>query len=113
MEEHAAVDALGALAQHTRLRLVRHLIQLGPAGAAAGELAERFELAPATLSFHLSQLAHTGLVTWHREGRRIIYAASYDRMRELMAYLWENCCGGERRCAPSAWLAPSESERTS
>lgn len=94
MERSAAVTALAALAQETRLDLFRLLIEAGPEGLAAGRIGERLGLAAPTLSFHLSQLRHAGLVHYRREGRSLIYAASYDTMDALMTYLTANCCGG-------------------
>ncbi len=89
-----AVSALGALAQESRLQVFRLLVQAGPEGLAAGQVAERLKLASPTLSFHLAQLKHAGLVTLRREGRSLIYAADYDGMNELMGFLTENCCAG-------------------
>jgi DNA-binding transcriptional ArsR family regulator len=96
----STVTALSALAQEWRLAAFRLLVQAGPGGLAAGEIAARLGLAPATLSFHLSQLERAGLVTSNRRGRRIIYAADFARMQGLMDFLTENCCGGgDAACA--------------
>ena len=95
MEKEAVVAALAALAQETRLAVYRLLVQAGPAGLPAGRIAERLQLALPTLSFHLAQLKHARLVTARRESRSIIYAASYPAMNGLIAYLTENCCGGD------------------
>lgn len=95
MEMTSAVTALSALAQEWRLAAYRLLVQAGPGGLAAGEIAARLGLAPATLSFHLSQLEHAGLVTSNRSGRRIIYAADFGRMQGIVDFLTENCCGGD------------------
>ncbi|HUH84497.1 MAG TPA: metalloregulator ArsR/SmtB family transcription factor [Stellaceae bacterium] len=95
MERKAIVTALGALAQETRLAVYRLLVQAGPAGMPAGRIAERLQLALPTLSFHLAQLKQARLVTARRESRSIIYAASYPAMNGLIAYLTENCCGGD------------------
>ncbi len=94
MEMNDAVAALGALAQETRLRVFRLLMQAGPEGLAAGEIAARLEVQPATLSFHLSQLAQAGLVTAQRDSRRILYAADYAGMRALLTFLTADCCRG-------------------
>ena len=98
METSSAVAALGALAQDSRLEVFRLLVQRGPAGLPAGEIGERVGVPATTLSFHLAQLSHAGLVTSRREGRSIIYAADYVGMRALMDFLTTNCCQGE--CGP-------------
>ena len=101
MESNDAVSALSALAQDTRLALFRMLVQAGPAGLAAGEIADRLSVPAATLSFHLTQLSHAGLVTSVRYGRSIVYAAEFAAMRGLVDFLTENCCQGRPElCAP-------------
>jgi len=95
MDVTAAVEALGALAQPTRLAVFRLLVQKGPGGLPAGVVAERLDVPQATLSFHLAQLSRAGLVTSRREGRSIVYAADYRGMSELMRFLTENCCAGD------------------
>jgi len=100
MDSPQTVKALGALAQETRLQAFRMLVQAGPEGCTAGAVAERLGVPPTTLSFHLAQLLHAGLVTQRRNGRQLIYAAAYETMNGLIAYLTENCCG--RACAPAA-----------
>jgi ArsR family transcriptional regulator, arsenate/arsenite/antimonite-responsive transcriptional repressor len=95
MEKSTAVAALAALAQDSRLDIFRLLVQAGPAGLSAGRIGERLGLPSATLSFHLSQLRHAGLVTFRRESRSLIYAAEYAAMNGLLAYLTENCCQGD------------------
>ncbi len=95
MEKPNAIAALAALAQDTRLDVFRLLVQAGAAGMPAGQIGERLGLPLATLSFHLSQLRHAGLVTFRRESRSLIYAAEYDAMNSLLAYLTENCCQGD------------------
>jgi len=94
MEQKQAIAALAALAQDSRLEVFRLLIQRGPAGMAAGTIAERLGIQPATLSFHLSQLSHAGLVASRREGRSIIYSADMGTMRDLTAFLLHDCCNG-------------------
>ena len=94
------VDALAALAQETRLKAYRLLVEAGPEGLAAGRIGEELELPPATLSFHLAHLARTGLVRSRQEGRFVFYSADFQNMNQLVGYLTENCCGG-RACAPS------------
>src|ERR1700761_4731971 len=98
MEKTDAVAALGALAQDNRLDVFRLLVQAGPEGVPAGEIAERLKLASPTLSFHPAQLRHAGLVQARRDGRSLIYAADYDGMNALMAFLTENCCAGGLGC---------------
>lgn len=100
MEKTDALAALSALAQETRLDIFRLLVQAGPEGLPAGRLGEQLGLPSATLSFHLSQLRHAGLVTFQRESRSLIYAAEYAAMNGLLAYLTENCCRGELACCP-------------
>ncbi len=95
MEKLAAIAALAALAQDTRLDVFRLLVQVGGEGMPAGQIGERLGLPSATLSFHLNQLRHAGLVTFRRESRSLIYAAEYDAMNSLLAYLTENCCHGD------------------
>jgi DNA-binding transcriptional ArsR family regulator len=92
MDETRAIAALGALAQESRLKVFRLLVRRGPAGLAAGQISDRLGVPPTTLSFHLNQLAHAGLVRAKRAGRSILYAADYAGMRALMAFLTENCC---------------------
>ena len=94
MRSSEVTRALSALAQEHRLAAFRLLVQAGPAGVAAGALAERLGVPPSSLSFHLAQLANAGLATQRRESRSIIYSADYAAMNGLMGYLTENCCGG-------------------
>src|SRR5688572_19859841 len=108
MESRTALDALGALAQDTRLALFRHLVTLGPAGAPAGVLAERFALPAATLSFHLKALADAELAVGTRHGRQIRYAANYTTMTALVGYLNENCCAADASaCSPVPLPSPA------
>src|SRR5437899_12925930 len=102
MDQQRAIAALGALAQETRLELFRLLVARGPEGLPAGVIAERLGVPPSSLSFHLQQLVHAGLLTQRRLGRQIIYAASYEAMNGLMAYLTENCCAGSAVACPPA-----------
>ena len=101
MHTDTAVAALSALAHDHRLAVFRLLVQAGSAGMAAGAIAEKLRIATSSLSFHLAQLAQAGLVQQRREGRSIIYSADYAAMNGLMAFLTENCCGGEG-CLPAA-----------
>lgn len=94
MKTKDALAALAALAQDTRLSAIRYLVMAGPEGASAGDIADAVEVPAPTLSFHLKELEHAGLVTSERRSRSIIYAANYERMRALLAFLMEDCCRG-------------------
>ena len=94
MEAKAAVAALAALAQETRLAIFRLLMQAGPRGVAAGGIGEKLDVPPATLSFHLKELSHAGLIASRQEGRFIYYSANFERMAALMTFLTQNCCQG-------------------
>jgi len=101
MELSSAVHRLAALAQDARLQVFRLLVRAGPEGMAAGEIATTLEIAPQTLSFHLKHLSTAGLIANRREGRSLIYALQVDGMRELLAFLSEDCCQGRRDlCVP-------------
>jgi len=101
MESTAAVEGLSALAHEGRLAAFRLLVQAGPGGLPAGEVARRLGILPNTLSASLNILSHAGLVRSRREGRSIIYTADYEAMRVLLAFLVEDCCGGAPEiCAP-------------
>lgn len=103
MDTKNAVASLSALAQPSRLAVFRWLVEQGPEGAYPGEMAERLELPPATLSFHLKTLLHAGMVEAEPQGRFIRYRANFPRMQELLAFLSQNCCGGDpSKCAPTA-----------
>jgi DNA-binding transcriptional ArsR family regulator len=94
METQNAVRALAALAQETRLSIFRLLVQAGPDGVPAGAIGAALEVPLATLSFHLKELSHSGLVSSRQDGRFIYYSTDYDRMAALMTFLTENCCQG-------------------
>jgi len=94
MNEDQVISALGALAHAQRLRVFRALVVAGPEGLTPSVLAERLDVARNTLSFHLKELAHAGLVTVEQQGRNLIYRAAYDRMNGLIGYLTEHCCEG-------------------
>jgi ArsR family transcriptional regulator len=112
METSNAVAALAALAQDSRLGIFRLLVQAGPDGMAAGRVAEELDLAPNTLTFHFDRLRVAGLVTVRRDGRSMIYAANYETMNGLLAFLTENCCqGAPASCAPSAVCKPARGKR--
>jgi ArsR family transcriptional regulator, arsenate/arsenite/antimonite-responsive transcriptional repressor len=94
MKTKQAVGALAALAQETRLAAFRLLVQAGPAGLPAGEIAARLGLPAPTASFHLAQLHRAGLLSRRSRGRFAIYSADFARMNALLGFLTENCCGG-------------------
>ena len=101
METSQAIQALSALAQETRLAIFRLLVGAGPQGMAAGQIGERLDLAPATLSFHLAGLSRAGLATSRQTGRFVIYSADFRAMNALLAYLSENCCAGGTCAVPA------------
>ena len=106
METTTATSALSALAHAGRLEVFRLLVRAGPDGMAAGEIARATGSLPNTLSANLNVLAGAGLVSSRRDGRSVIYAAGYERMRELLAFLMEDCCAGNAQiCAPLVAIA--------
>ena len=88
------VPILAALAQATRLQILDQVADAGPEGVPAGDIARAIRCPASTLSFHLKELTHAGLVTQERASRNIIYRAAFDRMNALLGYLTENCCQG-------------------
>ncbi len=114
MDQKRAIAALGALAQETRLDLFRLLVTCGPEGLPAGVIAVRLGVLPSSLSFHLAQLTHAGLIAQRRLSRQLIYSAEYGAMTELLAYLTENCCGRSEACVsacdPADAFATGESD---
>lgn len=96
-----ALDAFSALSSESRLGIFRLLVQAGPEGRAAGDIAEALSIPASSLSFHLAHLTRAGLITQRRESRSLIYAANFDTMNALIAFMTENCCGGAS-CAPAA-----------
>jgi DNA-binding transcriptional ArsR family regulator len=112
MNPELVIRALSALAQEHRLAAFRLLVQAGEGGMAAGAIAERLGVPASSMSFHLAQLGHAGLVTQHRESRSIIYAANYSAMNELMGYLTENCCAGVSCTAEAGCSVNVKEERT-
>ncbi|TJZ68392.1 helix-turn-helix transcriptional regulator [Chitiniphilus eburneus] len=94
MENKAAVTRLAALAQDTRLAIFRLLVTAGPEGMAVGRIGDALGVPPATLSFHLKELAHAQLITARQESRFVFYSANYAAMNELLGFLTENCCSG-------------------
>ena len=101
MKEKEVLLAMAALSQVNRLRLFRLLVVAGQQGATPGALGRRLKVSPATLSFHLKELANAGLVSQQRDGRNLIYRANYAAMNALLAYMTENCCGGPAPAVPT------------
>ena len=97
LEEHA--EQLGALGHPVRLAVLRHVVQAGPSGSAAGEIQAKLDVPASTLSHHIDRLVRTGLVESRREGTYIYYSAIVPALRALTDYLWEDCCkGGKGSC---------------
>ena len=96
MKQSSAIDALSALSHETRLDVFRLLVQIGPTGLPAGEIADELDVLQNTMSTHLGILSHAGLVNKTREGRVIRYCANYEVMRSLIQYLLEDCCAGDK-----------------
>jgi DNA-binding transcriptional ArsR family regulator len=118
METKTAVMGLAALAQETRLSVFRLLVRAGPEGVPAGRIGDELQVAPATLSFHLKELSHAGLVTSRQDGRFIYYAVNFEHMAALMSFLTQNCCQGmPQECltmmetALGRCCAPAQSKR--
>ncbi|MDD2776900.1 MAG: winged helix-turn-helix domain-containing protein [Gallionella sp.] len=95
MDSGQVVTALAALAQPTRLAIYRLLVVCGKDGMAAGQVAEKLAVSPATLSFHFRNLSHAGLIESRQAGRFVYYCANFGVMNEMLAYLTANCCAGE------------------
>lgn len=121
LEASRAIAALAALAQSTRLGIFRLLVEHAPDGLTPGAIAASLDLAPATLSFHLKELANAGLVTDQRESRHIRYRADVAAMNALVGYLTDHCCRASGRvtdaacdpgCAPAACIPPKTRSRT-
>ena len=103
MDTKASLAALAALAQESRLAVFRLLVQAGPAGMPASKIAEHLGIAPSSLSFHLKELSHAGLLASRQDGRFVIYSANIEAMNGLIGFLTENCCGG----LPCSTTAPA------
>jgi len=116
MNAAQTVEALGALAHEHRLAIYRLLVERGPQGLSAGQIAERIGLVPSSLTFHVQSLQRAGLITQRRVSRQLFYAADFSTMNELVDYLTKNCCGGSESCAPACKPAstkmPAKSRRT-
>jgi ArsR family transcriptional regulator, arsenate/arsenite/antimonite-responsive transcriptional repressor len=109
MERSDAIAALSALAQDNRLDVFRLLVEAGPDGMPAGEIAEALGLAPNTLTFHFDRLRGAGLLTVRREGRSMIYSARFEAMNALIGFLTDNCCGGEpEKCLSTKICEPAK-----
>ena len=100
MKEIDVVRSLAALAQEVRLRVFRALVVAGTEGLTPGVLSKQLAVPPNSLSFHLKELVHAGLISQERQGRNLIYRASFETMNELLGYLTENCCQGAT-CLPA------------
>lgn len=103
METNQAITALTALGHATRLAIFRLLVEAGPNGRMAGEIGEALAVPGATLSFHLKELVHAGLIGSENRGRNVCYRANFDAMNALVAYLTHNCCAGsaDESCSPA------------
>jgi ArsR family transcriptional regulator len=111
MDSARAVAALAALAQETRLAVFRLLVEAGPTGLSVGEIGAGVKSAPATLSFHLKELAAAGLIAARQEGRYIFYSAQFGQMNSLLGFLTENCCARDG-CAPGCSAPRKASQRS-
>ena len=112
MDNKSAVILLSSIAQEARLDIFRTLVQAGITGLSAGNIAEKLGIPNSTLSFHLKELSHAGLVNARQESRFIYYSANYQAMNNLLAYLTENCCAGEQVCCPDMACDTSTKEKT-
>lgn len=99
MDSTSIVTTLDALAHEHRLRVFRMLVQAGPEGLTAGTISTELEVKPSALSFHLKDLVRADLIQPQHVGRQIFYSARFETMNGLVAYLTENCCGGNP-CTP-------------
>ena len=113
MQETIVVASLAALAQPMRLQIFRALVVAGADGLTPGVLAEQLEVPAATLSFHLKELLHAGLVSQERASRNLIYRANFAQMNELLGFLTENCCQGESCGVNSTSCKPAKAASTS
>lgn len=98
MDNKSAVVLLASIAQEARLDIFRLLVQAGPDGLPAGHIGEKLGIPNSTLSFHLKELNHAGLVNARQESRFIYYSAHYESMNQLLGFLTENCCEGQQTC---------------
>ena len=110
MNSKSAVLLLSSIAQEARLEIFRQLVQAGSAGLSAGVIGEVLNIPSSTLSFHLKELSHAGLIHARQESRYIYYSANYEAMNGLLAYLTENCCAGVKDCCPTTSCNPNKTE---
>lgn len=108
MDKKTAVTQLCSIAQEARLDVFRLLVQAGSNGLAAGVISEKLGIPGSTLSFHLKELSHAGMVTARQESRFIYYSANYEAMNQLLAYLTEHCCAGQTSCCTEVACTPNE-----
>lgn len=108
MDIKSAVIQLSSIAQEARLEIFRLLVQAGPEGLPAGSIGESLAIPGSTLSFHLKELSHAGLINSRQMSRFIYYSANYEAMDGLLAYLTENCCAGVKDCAPASTCNPNK-----
>jgi DNA-binding transcriptional ArsR family regulator len=113
MRTTQAVIALAALAQESRLRVFRLLVPAGEDGLAAGDIAERLDIPPATLTFHLKELSHAGLIQSQREGRSIRYSLRVESIRDLLEFLTHDCCQGHPEVCGASGCVPRKKRRRS
>lgn len=105
------IEGLGALAHQTRLAIFRELVRKGARGQSAGELARLLDVPPQTLSFHVKELSHAGLLEGRREGRNIFYAVDFEHAGRLIAYLSESCCADDSPTSAGARSPGKEATR--
>lgn len=108
MEEKDVIRSLAALAHALRLQVFRALVVAGPQGLTPSVMAEGTGVAPTALSFHLKELMNAGLVTQERQGRNLVYRATFEHMNGLLSYLTANCCQGQPCLAPLATSSCSQ-----
>lgn len=101
MDAKSALEAFSSLSNEHRLRAFRLLVQAGPEGLPAGDIAGKLGMPASSLSFHIAHLTRAGLIEQRRESRSLIYSANFDAMNGLVGFITENCCGGAS-CAPVA-----------
>ncbi|MDQ9170443.1 metalloregulator ArsR/SmtB family transcription factor [Oxalobacteraceae bacterium R-40] len=111
METKTVISALSALAQESRLAVFRLLVQAGPEGLPAMQIAEQLEIPPSSLSFHLKELTHANMVIQTKAGRSLIYSVNFETMNGLLGFLTENCCGGNV-CSPKSKTKCSSTKET-
>jgi DNA-binding transcriptional ArsR family regulator len=112
MQTKQAINVLSALAQESRLAVYRLLVEHAPDGLAASVIAEKLGLANATLSFHLKELVHAGLITSRQDGRFIYYSPVLEVMSALVGFLTENCCSATgQSCGPTSAAKPGRNAK--